>query len=357
MRIAFFCHATNAGRWSPESLARGVGGSEEAVVHMSSQLAARGHVVSVHFAKPGRSRWFGPVEYADYDRLRGETVHIGILWRRISMIDHIYARDLAVRRLYLWLHDNVSLENVMANHGHFHKLMVLSRYHRSRFPDLPDDRFFITSNGIDTAQFEPPDPPRDPFLMVYGSDYVRGLRALLRSWPEIKSAVPRARLRVFYGWQGIEHRNPTRAARLQGDLGPLLLQDGIVHLGRISYAAVASEYRRAGIWAYPCSYRETSCISAMKAQAGGAVPAVIPNGALRETVRFGFRTRSTYDELSGGMSERPLVEEWRDGVIDLLRSPERQAQIRREMVPASKAAFAWAHVADAWNREFLSATT
>ena len=117
---------------------------------------------------------------------------------------------------------------------------------------------------------------------------------------------------------------------------------------------MAEQYRRAGVWAYPCSWRETSCISAMKAQAGGAVPAVIPNGALRETVRFGFRTPYTYDDLAPGTSGQELIAQWREGVVDLVRHPARQRRIRDEMMAVSRDAFAWERVASAWDREFAS---
>jgi glycosyltransferase involved in cell wall biosynthesis len=115
---------------------------------------------------------------------------------------------------------------------------------------------------------------------------------------------------------------------------------------------VADQYQRAGIWAYPCSVQETSCISAMKAQAGGAVPAVIPTGALRETVQFGFRTRYGYDDVA---DDRDLAGEWLDGLIALLRNPAEQARIRAEMIPASRTRFAWSTVADQWEREFTGA--
>jgi protein O-GlcNAc transferase len=109
------------------------------------------------------------------------------------------------------------------------------------------------------------------------------------------------------------------------------------------------EYR-AGVWAYPSTFRETSCITAMKAQAGGAVPAVIPTGALRDTVVFGFRTQAGFDRLDG-TSEDALVKEWRMGLIALLGSPEKQHSIRREMIPASMELFDWAHIAQAWSSE------
>ena len=89
----------------------------------------------------------------------------------------------------------------------------------------------------------------------------------------------------------------------------------------------------------------------MKAQAGGAIPAVIPNGALRETVRFGFRTKADFDN-PGCSNGNGLLDEWRQGLIELLRSPERQLSIRRAMVPASRQAFDWSRIAADWDREF-----
>jgi hypothetical protein len=79
---------------------------------------------------------------------------------------------------------------------------------------------------------------------------------------------------------------------------------------------------------------------------------VIPTGSLAETVQFGFRTASNYDDLAEGESDRALVDEWREGVIELLRSPDRQQRIREEMIPTSIEAFAWARVADGWENEF-----
>ena len=154
---------------------------------------------------------------------------------------------------------------------------------------------------------------------------------------------------MFYGWQGFDAQ---RAEELHHQLDPLLRQPGVSHLGRIGHHAVASQYMRAGIWAYPSHYRETSCISAMKAQAGVAVPVVIPTGALRETVQFGFRTRLGYDEAGGADTKNELVREWLCGLIKLLRSPDEQSRIRTEMMPASKACYAWSTVADQWEREF-----
>ena len=348
VRIAFLCAPTTE-TWTPLSVERGIGGSEEAVISLAQRLAELGHEVGVYMID-GADRWYGPVFYGSNDALPRDGVDVAIAWRRPSRLSELDRRGIAFGRAYLWLHDNLSAEIVAEWRHRFHKIMVLSRYHRARYTALPDSCFFVTANGIDAGSFAPPNPLRDPFQVVYGSDYGRGLCHLLASWPDVRRAVPGAKLNVFYGWQGIERYHPERARRMHGEFDPLLRQPGVTHLGRIGHYAVASQFRRAGVWAYPSTFRETSCITAMKAQAGGAVPAVIPTGALRDTVLFGFRTRAGFDRFDGA-SDGALVTEWRAGLIELLRSPEQQLRIRREMIPASRELFDWSHVAQAWASE------
>jgi protein O-GlcNAc transferase len=233
--------------------------------------------------------------------------------------------------------------------------MVLSSYHRARYPRVPDEKIIVTANGIDALQFAGTMPQRDPRLVVYGSDYNRGLRDLLERWPRIRAAVPLARLHVFYGWQGIEHRSWDRGRQLKRMLTPLLDQPGVRHLGRIGHAEVTAQYGRAGVWAYPCTFPETSCISAMKAQAAGAVPAVIPTGALRETVSFGFRTRYAHHDRPAYLSREELVDMWEAGVVNLLKAPELQEAIRPRMMSSSRNRFDWSRVVKCWEEEFSHA--
>ncbi len=352
MRIAFIC-APTMGAWTPHSTGDGIGGSEEAVINMAAKLADLGHAVGVYMVH-GANRWFGDVFYGTPDSLPASHVDVAVIWRRPSRIGMLDRRGITPGRTYLWLHDSLPAEMVAQWRHRFRKVMVLSRYHRTCYPELPDEAVFVTTNGIDLAHFQPPDPPRDPLQVVYGSDYPRGLRYLLISWAAIRQAVPEAKLNVFYGWQIIEKSNPQLAHVLHKELDPLLSQPGVTHLGRLGHASVADQFRRAGLWAYPCSVRETSCITAMKAQAGGAIPAVIPNGALRETVRFGFRTERDFDIPGGpgGPGGEDLLGEWRQGLVELLRSPQRQQTIRRAMVPASRRAFDWSRIAADWDREF-----
>jgi glycosyltransferase involved in cell wall biosynthesis len=127
--------------------------------------------------------------------------------------------------------------------------------------------------------------------VVYGSSYDRGLEHLLKMWPEIKAEVPEAELHIFYGWNLFDRAYTDNPAMQEWKekMNELMVQDGITHLGRISHEGVKKEFENAGVWAYPTHFGEISCITAMKAQAYGAIPVVINYAALVETVQHGVK--------------------------------------------------------------------
>ncbi len=122
-------------------------------------------------------------------------------------------------------------------------------------------------------------------------------------------------------------------------------QPGITHLGRIGHDAVNKEFEMAGVWAYPAHFAEISCITAMKAQAYGAVPCVVDYAALKETVQFGVKVKGDiYDQETKDLYENSL--------IALLNDPKYQEDVRKEMMPWAQEHFAWANIAKQWNEEF-----
>jgi glycosyltransferase involved in cell wall biosynthesis len=347
VKIVFCCYA-GAGPWTPDARRTGIGGSEEAVIHLTRALADRGHDVRVYMIG-GPNRRYDGVWYGNWRSLGEHRVDAAVVWRRPRLAAWLDDRVRHVGRRYLWLHDVRNRDAVRDAFPAFDKVVALSRFHRAWYPFVPDDRIVVMPNGIDPDDFAGPHPWRDPFRVVYGSDYGRGLLHLLAAWPHVRGAVAGASLRVFYGWQGIERRNPTHAREMRREFAPLLAEPGVAHLGRIGHAAVAAEFRSAGVWAYPCAFPETSCITAMKAQAGGAVPVVIPTGALAETVRHGFRTAHSFSDR--GVDREALLTAWRDGLVAVLADPDRQRRIRRDMVPTSLARWTWRRAARAWECE------
>ncbi len=57
---------------------------------------------------------------------------------------------------------------------------------------------------------------------------------------------------------------------------------------RMTDQGVASLLRESQFWIHPGQGTELFCLAAVEAQACGATPIVVPNGALQETVRYGY---------------------------------------------------------------------
>jgi glycosyltransferase involved in cell wall biosynthesis len=156
-----------------------------------------------------------------------------------------------------------------------------------KFVPIPDDKFFLTRNGIPDLGITT--WKGNPHRMCYVSSPDRGLMYLLKHWKEVKEAVPDAELHIYYGFEIYDyiHRNNPAKIAFKKKIMALMDQEGITYHGRVGHKELAEEINKCGIWAYPTDFTEISCISAMKAQAVGAVPVVTNFAALQETVRNG----------------------------------------------------------------------
>lgn len=123
--------------------------------------------------------------------------------------------------------------------------------------------------------------------------------------------------------------------------------DGVTDHGKVGQDVIVDQIKSAGVWAYPCFFPEISCITAMKAQAGGAVPVTSNYAALDETVQNGIK-------LNMPEWNRDTEKLYKDELISLLQNPQKQKEIRETMIPNSQRAFGWKRVAEEWISEWQS---
>ncbi len=188
---------------------------------------------------------------------------------------------------------------------------------------------------------------RNPYRMIYTSSYDRGLVYLLNMWVGIKKEVPNAELHCFYGWilYDIVHANNPARMKWKSQVQEMMRQDGITDHGRVGHAQLKEEFLKSGIWAYPCSFEEISCISAMKSQSFGSVPVVTDYAALRETVQFGVKVPVDITTPEG-------QETYKKELIVMLKDPKKQELIRKDMMPWAQKKFLWSGVAQQWKEIF-----
>lgn len=351
--IAIWCGASVLEEWGPSTLnTKGVGGSEEAVIRLKTELEGLGWKVHVYATPPKQD--VGETWHYYWEFNPKDEFDVLIAWRTPWFFDLEYK----ARKKYLWMHDVMPKEEFTTERlDNLDKVMVLSEYHRSLFPNIPDDKIFLTANGITTRDFEGIKEERNPKRIIWMSSHVRGLQLLYDMWPDIKKAVPDAILDIYYGWESyinVNKDNPERMAWMEEMIRQEKLLDGVADHGKISQKQIVQEIFKSGVWAYPCPFPEISCITAMKAQAGGAVPVSSNFAALEETVQSGTKIpmKAMAEDTPVGKWDKTDIERFKQALIEMLQKPSLQENIRLEMMPKALELFPWAKVAKQWAGEF-----
>lgn len=350
-RIVIYCGPTFE-TWDPSYVnTQGLGGSEEAVVYLSKELLKLGWVVDVYNNCPAPGNFEG-VEYKQFWTHDCETpCDIFIAWRNSEYV------TLAPKesRVFVWLHDRQKLEYWTPERvERTEKIIVLSEYHRNDLPHLPNEKFMISRNGIVPSHFAAAKSmSRDPLKCFYASSPDRGLDILLEVWPEILSKVPDAHLHVFYGFSktyDLLHKDRDTMIEFKERILQSLKQDGVHYHGKVSHPELHEHMMTSGLWLYPTHFTEISCITAMKAQAAGAIPITMSLAALDETVQHGYK-------ISFGIQDTRSRKSFTNITIDLLKNPSKQEKIREPMMKWAQDKFAWSNVALSWDKLFKTNLT
>ena len=295
LRIAFWLgHQIEP--WTPETLERdGMGGSETMAWELSKRLAKLGHDVTVfgHCAEAGQ---YNGVFWLDASQFEHTECDVLIVSRQAPAVNIPHS---AIARV-LWVHDvHVGPDFTPQLAQKYDFIWCLSEWHKRFFcetyPWLPKEKVEVTRNGIDVDRFRglPEAPKRNPHRAIYSSSPDRGLAEAVAAWPAVRAAIPDAELHCFYGfagWRrsielagenGIEQCSKAALVKLEKACAET---EGVYMRGRIDQKQLAQEMLSSSVWAYGTWFSETSCITAMEAQAAGLHCVCPPLAALAETV-------------------------------------------------------------------------
>lgn len=360
-QLAYFCGNTDFVWGAHTFREKGVGGSEEAVVHLSRQWAKLGYSVTVY-------NNCGPEEVADpecpgvtykpyWTFNRRDRWDVLVLWRTPRMLDY----DLNAAKVLVDVHDVISpAEFTDARVAKLHRVMVKTNFHRSLFPNLPDEKVAVVPNGLDLASI--PDLPKEPKLCVNTSSPDRSMDVLPDLWARVKARVPDARLVWMYGWDifDLNAKSDPAARRWKESVVSKIEAAGIEAIGKVPQAECLAWYARANLLLYPTEFAEIDCISVKKAQAAGCLPVATDFGALAESVKVGVKVHSakTKDDWckpgqqSFGLEDKAAQDEWVEETVRLLSEPIGDRSDAR----AFGASFDWPVIAAKWETQF-SATS
>lgn len=325
--------------WGPWSIDGGIGGSEEAVIHLSKELANLGFDVYVYNECGDREGVYDGVHYVNFYKFNPKDEYATLIsWRtNIFVMTGVKAKNR-----WIWMHD-IALHDTFVTREEiisFDKVIVLSEYHKSLISDrVPADKIFVSSNGILESIREGltivPAVER-PNKVIYSSSYDRGLEHLLEMWPSVMNEVPDAELHIYYGLNNLEKvakTDPDKNAFVSR-IKTLLNQPGVFEHGRVGQPDLHKAMSESKIWAYPSHFPEISCITAMKAQALGCYPVVTDYAALKETVKGGTM-------ISGVAGSEEVNKRFFMALVAALRNTPQTPQY---MMPT------WKGVADSWAR-------
>jgi len=356
--IAIVCGFTTR-EWDPTSVKEGIGGSEEAVIHLARKYAEAGWNVTVFNNCGHKAKTFDGVTYSPFWTWNyRDKQDVTILWRHPKMLDY----DINSTKIFIDVHDVIAPGEFNESRlAKLDKIFVKSKFHRSLFPDVPDDMFAIIPNGIDYETFKEVSSIKDPMLMINTSSPERSLSAIVRLFPRIKAEVPEVKMEWAYGWNGFIDAYKDKKDRMDwmDGINKQMEELGIVNHGRVSHEEVAEMYKRARVFAYPTEFGEIDCISARKAQAAGAIPVTTSFSALDETVQFGVKvsTKKTKDnwvapyQFDFAMDDAEAEDQWVEAVIDILKT-ERNLEAEKKMNEWTKK-FDWSTIAVLWLKEMV----
>lgn len=136
--------------WSPKLMddpkGNFIGGSEEAVICLSRELAKQGMKVTV-YADPGVDEGeHEGVTYLPYYKLnRRDAFNYFVSWRQPALADW----NLQCKKLYIWCHDVQNPQDYSEERlKKIAKVIVLAPEHRENIPAIPDEKIMISANGV-----------------------------------------------------------------------------------------------------------------------------------------------------------------------------------------------------------------
>jgi len=324
---------------------RGIGGSENALSHLATELSRSGKQVRVfnNCDNPGK---YDQVLYGDltdfYIYRYFNKIKTFISLRSLKPFKVNLQADLKI----LWIQDNCYVDFLQSEHIDqlgIDKIFAVSYWqceNWKQYFQLTDDQFYITRNGVDLSLFRPGKQRRNPFKLVFLSRPERGLELMLTLFREIRKKIPEAEL-FIYSYQFEEQ------SELMRQYADKARQPGVILRGSLSRKELARELQSARLMVYPTTHLETSCMAAIEALAAG-VPVISSQlGAIPETVNHG----ETGILVPGEPNSNDFNQAFVKAVIDLLTDDEKWQRLSKNARQRAKRFYSWKKIATEWQGE------
>ncbi|XWV26647.1 hypothetical protein QJ857_gp0413 [Tupanvirus soda lake] len=323
--------------WSP--LQQDLGGSEQAVKHLTQEWAKKGKKVAVY----GNFSWMGNfegVDYINYEKFKfWDKFKTLILWRYHACFPFL-SFDLRADKILLDLHDNIPEHYpfILKNKDKITSWMLKSVFHKEVIEAITGEiipNTVVIENGIRIEDFsKQTKDSRNPFRMCYCSCYTRGLYRILKNiWPLVYKLEPRAELHIYYGMDLVLNQ------KFKDEMRILLSQPGVMDHGRQPIEVINREKHMSTFhFYYTDCLAEIDCISIRESLVAGCIP-IISNINL-----FKYRD-GIHVKWLPNLSD--FNQQIACGIVELLHNIVLQTRLRNEYYK-SPTIISWEQCADQW---------
>jgi len=333
--LVYYCGPSRV-TFSPKS--DNLGGSEQAVVQLAKRFKKSGRWKDVYVygnVTPGVYDGVNYVSLQQFD-INNRFGDI-ILWRGfgVSILPKIRAN-----RVFLDLHDNTDPRVLPADivNDKVEKVFVKSKFHKSLFPFINEDKFVVIENGVYVDLFRAKETQqKEQYRFCWTSSYERNLAENLEFiWPVIKSKIPSAEFHIYYG-------DDFLSDSLKNRLKNLFTLPGVFHHGRASLQKIAVEKKRSMFHLYVTDTpAEIDCISVRESAAAGCIPIITSKAVFGE--RNGFHV--DVDDPRSSVQMKNAAEK----IIEFVTNKDKVEAMSSE-IRKSPLVFGWQEVADRWVSE------
>lgn len=353
--------------WSGSSIQTiGVGGSETYIIEMARYIFQQGEYDVIVFCKCGITSSGGGIfetfEGVEYRPISTFPKFINEHYVKHCMISRFteyvpLATNGYTENVYIVLHDLGPSVNIIPMSHKLKQIFCLTEWHATHFTAMFPMFKDITVPfyyGIDNTKFTQSNP-KQPFTFIYSSFPNRGLLQVLEMWPAIHTLQPLASLHIYsdvYGkWVNEVEPEMMKKVRELLDQYASCGTYTIRYHGWVDKKTLADAWLSADVWLYPCTFKETFCLTALEAAATHTLVFTNDLAALQNTVSDrGVVVKG--DPTGGdGVWQQKMLKE----IGKYLSDPENERYItlrRRNWEWASQ--LTWKNQADKLVREYIS---
>ena len=329
--------------WSPDSLKTGIGGSETAVINLAREWVKLGYLVTVYGNFGKSAGMYDGVDYRPYIEFnKYDTFDTLIIWRRVDCIDFSYRAN----RVWFDVHDvlykdqfnNQNLRNI-------NTIFFKSNYQRRLLPQVTEGQFVIIPNGVDRSLLDLDLTHKDPYKLIYASNYQRGLELMLvHGWPIIKAEISDAVLHIYYGWNftDLMYGEDLEYLNWKDKMIGLMSQPGIVEHGRVGQRELIAEKATAVIHYYATNFEEIDGISLKESAMVGCLPVCSDYAALSE--------KEYCLKSSGDPNDKSTQEAIAHRVVELLKDWVKLEELSQRAKETARTE-TWNNVAKLWTEQ------